>query len=230
MKHINGNKVCAIGFRVTGPVAGLHELIELAVLPMNNTSYDRSILPFNMRIRMERPHLNTKTMANKTLPLYLTAQDQQSVAQLFEYWYKKLGLHPNKRIIPLGYNLHILWPFLIDLFSYSPTGENFVEDFFDFSQARSLNQYSHYWNDLAWTNQEQYPFHKHDLTYLAFRLGILYEENRTTLGDAVLCAKVWAQIIHLMLPTGVDLPINYPRQIDYSSYDEVADDEADGDS
>ena len=219
MKHINHNKACTIAFKATGDIPGFHDLIEVALIPMHGLEPDRSIMPFNMRLQPQRQHTIGKSLTRAELINALEARPPWDVVELFERWYARLELRTRKRIIPVGYELHKLWGFLMDIFTWSPTGENFVEDFFDFSQARSLETITHYWNDAAWRVSEPYPFQKHMATYTAFRLGFAYEQRRTVLSTAQMYGEIWKRAATVKLPTGVPLTINYPKEIDYSVYD-----------
>lgn len=218
MKHINHNKLCTIAFKTTGPIPGFHDLIELAVIPMSGFGMDKNLMPFNMRMQPQRPQ-NAKLSKNQ-LAEYMMARPPWDVVSIFERWYARLDLRTRKRIIPIGFDLHTLWPFLMDIFMWSDTGENFAEDFFDFSQARSLETLSHTWNDAAWRLNEPYPFQKHNPTYVAYRLGHLYEQNRDALQTARLYGEIWKRYCKVKMPAGVPLEINYPSEIDYSVYSE----------
>lgn len=220
MKHINDNRLCTIAFRTTGPVPFLHDLVDLAVVPLAGLALDRSTLPFNMHIQPQRVHMIGESIPKKRLAEYLSARPPHEVEGLFERWYGRLGIPVRKRLIPIGYNLHQLYAFLVDLFSFSPEGENFVDDFFDFSQARSLETITHSWNDLAWSNKEPYPFQKHQATYAAFRLGYLYDQHRPPLAEALMYREIWERVVNTPLRMGIPLRINYPKEIDYDQYNQ----------
>ncbi len=221
MKHLNSNKLCSVNFRTTGPIPRYHDLIEIAVIPIEGLKPDKSILPFNMLIQPQHPDTAGRSISKKDFPQYMGARPPFEVMGLFEKWYKKLNLRSMKRIIPVGYKLYELRPFLIEAMGWSETGENYIDEFFDFNQARNMETLTHYWNDLAWRNKEPYPFHKHDRTYAAHRLGFVYDQYRTTLSDAFMTIETWGRITNLNLPIGVPLPLNYPRTIDYSVYTEL---------
>ena len=110
--------------------------------------------------------------------------------------------------------------------------QTFAEDFFDFRNARHMAAITNYWNDLAWRNDNPYPFAKpRHATYAAYRLGFVYPENRDTLSDAFMIAETWARSVNIILPPNQQLAINYPKPVDYSVYfdpehtDEPEDDE-----
>jgi len=226
MKHINDNVLCAMSFRATGTIPFHNDMVELAILPLNNISLNRQIYPFHMRIKPIRTCVTNKRLSKAQFEEYKSAPHPNNVASLFEEWYKKLNLSWNKRIIPVGYDLFTLHGFLRDLFCFNDEGEDFITEWFDFSQARNLETITHYWNDLAWVNEEHYPFNKHQHTYCAWRLGHLYEKKASVLQKAIIYAEIYNRLCNTNFRGELPLKINYPSEIDYEKYQRDAEEQA----
>ena len=56
MKHWNGHQLCAIDTETTGLEAGYHEIVEIAIIPLDSEIKPRTdVLPFNIFIKPDFP-------------------------------------------------------------------------------------------------------------------------------------------------------------------------------
>jgi hypothetical protein len=216
MKHLNDNIVCAIDIMTSGNLPGFHDLVEISVVPTRGLEIDKSIMPFNMHIIPKRPENLTKLKGAVLKQYENHAVDPYTAMSMFEYWYEKLNLRHNKRIIPLSWAWQTKAPFLIDWCCSSDEGEPYFYDHFDKIIFRDLLVVANYWNDFAYCKSEHFPFTKQRLHFVAQKLGVPWTRPSTTLTRCFTIIETYKKFMQLKLPAGIDLPFNFPAQIDYS--------------
>jgi hypothetical protein len=137
---------------------------------------------------------------------------------LFEKWYMKLGLRDRKRIQPLAYDWARQRMFLQDWFGYSEDDSSFFYDFFDPFRYRDLASTALYFNDLAWCNNEPYPIQKQNLAYICNRLNVVHRTPKNCMNRCFAILDCWRKLAQMKLPTGFELDLRLPVEIDYSAY------------
>ncbi len=228
MKHLNSHQLCVVALRTTGKDFVIHEMRELCVIPVSpNLTPEKEYLPFNVVFRPRNKENYTPRVCSKED--YLFAQknglDSDILMTGFEEWYDRLRLLPKKRIIPITYNWHNQYPFLMNWFGWSDNKYPDLHDFVHPSIYRDILPVAQYWADLAYFNQEHVPFPKMGLHSLAFRLGVKRPMTNSLLSYCLYLLDVYKQLTGLRLPTGVDLPLRYPIEIDYFPEKEDGDDD-----
>lgn len=195
MIHLNGNLLCAIDTETTGLTAGYHDLIEIAIIPLNSELEPvPDIIPFNLMLKPKRPENADPEAVNKqgrTLAdIILRGMEPWRAVDLFDEWFQRLGLAPGKKISPLAHN----WPFdrsFIQDWLDKATFEQFIDGRFRDSMAAGL-----FLNDLADLHQEPYPFHKLTLGSLAAKFSLPFEKAHTALEDALMCAQIYKRMLY----------------------------------
>jgi DNA polymerase III epsilon subunit-like protein len=110
-------------------------------------------------------------------------------ADLFDEWFKKLGLGYEKRLVPLAHN----WPFdrgfIIDWL-----GKETVDQYID-SRARDTMVIANFCNDLADFRSEGFPYAKTDLSYMCTTLKIEHPKAHDALQDALATSKLYKELL-----------------------------------
>lgn len=194
MKHLNGHLLCAIDTETTGSDPRKHEIIQVAVIPLDGLLQpDAARLPFLLDMAPNYPEradpqamdCNRRQLAE----LILKGADQDRAADLFVEWVERQKLGFNKRIMPLGAN----WPFDREMIK-EWLGPKTYEMCFD-AQYRDVQTTATFLNDLASIRGLPYPFPKINLSYLCNQLRV----ERTIAHDATDDARVTAEVYKLML-------------------------------
>lgn len=192
--HTNGNLLCAIDCETTGDKAGYHDLIQVCVLPLD---YDlkpmKTILPFYTDIRPRRPENCSPELIKRNRERICDAMarglDPDRGADLFDEWFEKLRLAPDKKIMPLAHN----WPFdrgfILDWLGF----ENFnyrIHGHYRDSMAAAL-----FMNDRNDAQGEQVQFARIGLSNVGSRLNIVNDNPHDALADCLACAEIYRQLI-----------------------------------
>lgn len=192
MKHLNGNKLCAVTLRTTGPYPRHHDLVQLTVIVINqHYEIDTRYMPFNISIspdrlenidyseikeyKIEDNNLDYRqfSMPRSDLMNYISKGRESSyAADLFVQWFENLKLPFRKKIVPLAYD----WAF----------AEQFIEDWlgrktldlcFD-QRHRDLRSISLFLNDRAdYRCDISYPFAKNNFRYICSQLKVEVIKN-----------------------------------------------------
>jgi len=201
-RHWNGNQVCSIDLETSGLDPLIHEILQLAILPLDQ-SYKprRDVPPLYINILPESPdcvdykHISRK----KYLATVAHGFHVESAKEVFYQWYKKLRLPVSKygrpkRIIPLGHN-------------FNAHDRNFLlkwlgreeYDLFFSPLARDTMTASLFVNDRDDMHNEDVHIVNLTLTATARRLNI------DTFGahDALIDAKITAEVYHRLTKMGV---------------------------
>jgi len=199
LENLNGNVLCAIDTETTGLKAGFHDVIEVAIVPLDtNLDIMQEVPPFHMILQPKRPERITaeamKVNGFSLDQLMIEGMDPWRAADLFDSWFQRLKLAPGKKISPLGKN----WPF----------DKGFIEDWVG---PETFNQCFHYhyrdvgpvalfMNDRAeFQTPGKFPFPKTSLQYVATTLGIETDRAHRALEDAVVTAKVYKKMMTMKL-------------------------------
>jgi DNA polymerase III epsilon subunit-like protein len=189
--------MCAIDIETTGLNPTHHEIIQLALIPLDNNLEPRTdVSVFDVKIRpnyidrVEYKALQVNKMQfNDILEIGVS---QEKSFELFEYWFQKLKLGENKRIVPLGHNItQFDMPFIRHW-----AGEHAYTHYF-LGQARDTMLTAAYLNDVSDFAAEQTPFNKLTLRDIANKLDIEVHDASThdALYDAMLAMKVYKKLL-----------------------------------
>ena len=203
MVHLNGNLLCAVDVETTGIKAGTHDLVQVAVLPLDsNIKPIKSIMPFYMNLTPTRLD-NIDYKACKVNKLTLSQMINQSMdkwkaADLFEEWFERLNLpvaaSHHKKLMPLWSNGSFDKSFLKEWL-----GDEGYDYFFHFherdTQALALSI-----NDRFYQMSEKLPFPKVGLNAIAAQFNIVNENAHDALSDCITTAEVYRQMLLMYQP------------------------------
>ena len=194
MRHLNGHILCAIDTETTGLDPVVHEMIEIAIVPLGPDLKPRKdIFPFNFKIRPENVNVIDKEAlsVNKiTLEdLYTNGIDPIKASDLFETWFDNLKLPFGKKIVPLGHN----WSFDAK-FIEKWLGLTAFNCFFDY-HYRDSSAIALFLNDWAEFHNERHPFPKVKLSYLCSQLKVENQRAHRALDDAIATAECYRRLV-----------------------------------
>ena len=109
MRSLHGHILTAIDFETTGTVAGWHEIIQIAVVPLNS-QFQSATRPFYHLVRPQYPERHDPAaiaingISAKNLESAPTAE---TLSYMLDDWAEKLITHVGQKFVPLVHN----WPF-----------------------------------------------------------------------------------------------------------------------
>lgn len=197
MQHLNANVLCGIKTELTGSDPEMHEIIEIAIVPVNHMLEIHTDYPsFNMRMRPQITNPSDdfkecRLSRSQIADACLHAFDRNKVADLLLDWFASMNLPPKKRVIPLTWNYPRERQILINWLGYEVYREVFSED------HRDLMVAAHFLNDKQCVKAEPVIFAKQNLTWLAKICNIAQIESGTAVSDAVLAAATYKRMLQL---------------------------------
>lgn len=194
MTHLAGNLLAAIDFETTGRRPGYHEVIQIAILPLDHNLQPHPDVPtFYLTIRPDHPE---RCQAQATAVheididlLMLHAPSQDRAVDLLCEWFNKLDLPPNRVVIPLAHN----WAFECS-FLKGWLGVELADQIFH-SHARDSMLLAASLNDRAFFIGENIPFPKIGLPILCKQLGIPYDNAHDALADCQAAAELYRTLL-----------------------------------
>ena len=111
----NNNTLAALDIETTGAWAGYHEIIQLAIVPLDEDLNQMDVSPFYMNIKPDHPE-RTQKDATRAHGISLDALSgcpgKDQVANTLEEWFVNLNLPMDKRLIFLTQNGFFDIPFM----------------------------------------------------------------------------------------------------------------------
>ncbi|KPK54277.1 MAG: hypothetical protein AMS22_06130 [Thiotrichales bacterium SG8_50] len=191
---MNGHMLVSVDVETTGRLAGWHEIIQIAVVPLTSDIEpvpDRN--PFYMNIAPQYPerHENlAQTVHGLDLEeLRTTCPDAWKVADLFDEWVQSFDLPFNKRLIPLAHN----WGFERGFLQHWLGLDSF--DALFMSLARDTMLFALSINDAAAYHGLDIPFPYVGLKAVAKKYGIVNPNPHDALSDALTGAKLYKAML-----------------------------------
>lgn len=194
MTHLVGNLLTAIDFETTGRRPGYHEIVQIAILPLDHNLQPHTDVPtFYLNIRPDHPERSESgAFAVHGLDLdllMLHAPSQERAIDLLCEWFNNLDLPPNRVLVPLAHN----WPFE-SAFLKGWLGVELVDQMFH-SHGRDSMGLAATLNDKAFFLGEKIPFSKLGLVALCKQLGISYEKAHDALADCQATAELYQRLL-----------------------------------
>jgi DNA polymerase III epsilon subunit-like protein len=191
--NYNGNLLAAIDIETTGLVAGFHEVIQIAIVPLNSSFEPLEDVPaFYETIAPEHPErqswgaLSSHCIDLKTLMLH--SPPKEEVVERLEDYFANLPLHVGKNIIPLAHNHAFERSFMLDLLGYAE-----YDRIFNGLIRDTMNIVS-YINDRSNVQGRPYPFVSASLVNLAELFGIKNPNPHDAYNDAMVCARLYKEL------------------------------------
>lgn len=194
MQNLNSNLLCAIDTETTGFTPGYHDMVQIAVIPLDcDLEVDKSFTPFLLDIIPRRPENadNEAMRINriKFCEISASGAEYYKAAELFDEWFDRLKLYHEKRIMPLGCN----WPFDRSFIMEWLGGKGYDRCFSPV--FRDIQSVATAQNDRAgWLGQD-FPYPKVNLQYLATQCGIERSKAHDATEDALVTAQVYKRLI-----------------------------------
>lgn len=196
--HLNGNVLAALDYETTGRRAGYHEIIQIAIVPLNSDLRPLDgVRPFYTTAKPEYPERQERgagfVHGLDINELVLHAPELSRVKDLMFEWFEKLELPFSKVLVPLAHNI----PFEYG-FTKAWLGPDDTDKLFH-SHGRDSMQYALGMNDKAAFAGEPAPFNRVGLKSLCKKLGITNPKPHDALCDALAEAEVYRALLHMDL-------------------------------
>lgn len=191
-RHMQGNLLCAVDVETTGFTPGFHDVIQVAVLPLDADMRPiTTITPVNWKLQQKHGNVDPKAFGVhgfNEADIRLNGIEPYQAADIFVEWFYKLGLGIDRRLIPLGHNYSFDRLFMIDWLGQETYDLCFHYHFRDSMIAME------YLNDRAGIQRNEYPFSKMSLTHLCSELGVVNERAHDALSDCVATAECYRRL------------------------------------
>jgi len=202
LAHLNKNLLCAINIKTTGLSFELHEIYELAIIPINakfERDQDRKWL--DLKIRPERVNKIDWTGAEKMANAHRvkdaidTGLDRETAQEILRIWVERQGLG-KKGIAPVAHHFSF-----ISRFMRMWLGDLLYESYFNDMELRDTMVVAKHMNDMSdFRAEPEFPYAKTNLVYLANLLKIdhNYGKQRTALADAATVVDVYRKQMYAL--------------------------------
>lgn len=200
LTNLNGELLCAIDSETTGLDAGFHDIIELAIVPLDAQFRQikevdgQPLFPFDVMIKMKRPQNVTKEAMtiNKIdlADLEINGLEPYRAAELFDRWFENLQLVAGKKLVPLAKNWAFDAGFIKDLLGPETFKARFSH------RARELTAALYFFNDRAEFQGGKAPFTRIDLGSVCSVLGIEFTRAHRAVDDALATAECYRRLMH----------------------------------
>lgn len=197
LMNLNGNVLCSIDFETTGLVAGYHDAIEVAIVPVDcDLQPSKKVPPFVYLLRPKDRHPDSWTEEAARVhkisreKLIIEGVEPFKAADAFVDWVQRLGLGPNKKIAPLAYN----WPFdrgFLHDWLCPQTFEMWI-----WHRYRDAMPLVLALNDKAEMDMRDCPFPQTGLQDVRARLQLPQNTAHRALGDALTHIDVYRELMH----------------------------------
>jgi DNA polymerase III epsilon subunit-like protein len=192
--NLNGNMMVAVDVETTGRVAGYHEIIQIAVVPLTSEIEPvPDINPFYMNIAPAHPerceHGAQMVHGLDIDELVSNSPDAWKIADLFDEWFQNLDLPFQRSLMPLAHN----WAFERGFLMHWLGIESFNQFFHPHPRDTMLFALSI--NDAASYHGLKTPFPYVSLGAVCKKYGIKVENAHDALSDALAEAKLYKAML-----------------------------------
>jgi DNA polymerase III epsilon subunit-like protein len=195
--NMNGNILCAVDVETTGVLAGYHEIVQIACVPLNQHFEPHPDLRFYYMpgLMPDYPDRISEEATRKhgiTLDSLQGCPTQERGVELFEEWWHKLNLPFGKRLVPLAHNWGFERAFLIHMLGMDGFNAYWhVHPRDTMALAATVN-------DLYVWHGRKHPFHLLSLTALCKRFDIQLDNAHNALADCLATARLYAELMRFL--------------------------------
>jgi DNA polymerase III epsilon subunit-like protein len=192
--NLNGELMVAVDTETTGLIPGYHEIIQIAVVPLNSEfEPHEGLRHFYMNIAPDHPDRQSGAVDVHGIDTaeLATCVSQEEAADMFDQWYTELELPFRKRLVPLAHNWAFERSFLLHWLG--------LQTFSDLwsGHPRDTMIFATILNDLAAWHGKDCPFPKVSLLSMCDRMGIELLGAHNALADCLATAKLYREMIRL---------------------------------
>lgn len=196
LASMNGNVLCAIDVETTGTLAGYHEIVQIACVPLDQHFEPHPKLRFHYLNMLPDYPLRMSPEAERKHGISIESLEgcptQSRGVEIFEEWWKGLDLPFGKKLVPLAQNWGFERGFLINFL-----GMDGFNDFWQF-HPRDTMVLAAMVNDLyAWHGRKS-PFTRVGLGPLCNRFDIKLDNAHDALADCLATAKLYAEMMRFL--------------------------------
>jgi len=196
LQSLNGHLLCAVDVETTGVLAGYHEIIQIAAVPLDqHFEPHKEHRPFYMNVcpdhfdRISQEATKKHGISTESLR---ECPSQDQAVEMFAEWFRKLDLPFGKRLVPLAHN----WGFERGFLTYW-YGVDGMYNFWQ-SHPRDTMALAGMVNDLyAWHGRNP-PFKYLSLTSMCSMFDIELDNAHDALADCLATAKLYAAFMRFM--------------------------------
>ena len=209
MKHHNDNLLCVLDVETSGLVAGYHEILQIAAVPLGDDYRWNRHLPFFNHImrpdfveRVDPDAIKTLRRTDTSLDYAKVVIskadiarfcnegiDQSKCADMFIAWFEKLRLKPKKRLIPIGHNIQ----FDMEMIKHW-LGQDTYDYIFD-PRWRDTMSVSLFWNDVDAFRGDRCTFKDAKLGSLCTSLKVENMQAHNAFDDAIATAECYGRMV-----------------------------------
>ena len=209
MKHHNDNMLCAIDIETSGLIAGHHEILQIAAIPLGDdyewnkhlNFFDKYIRP-NFPERIDSEAIKALKREDTSLDYEKAIISKEKIARIcnegvsqdrsidmFLDWFERLHLKPKKRLIPVGHNLHFDMAMIRHWL-----GEASFNLIFD-PRWRDTMIVALFWNDVDGFHGDRCKFKDAKLSTLCNVLGVENNMAHNAFDDAMATARCYGRMV-----------------------------------
>lgn len=196
LMSMNGNLLCAVDVETTGVLAGWHEIVQIACVPLNQHFEPHPEMKFfYLNMRPDYPDRISKEAVQKhgiSEEFLANCVSQARGIDLFEDWYRKLNMPFGKRLVPLAHNWGFERAFLIHWLGLDGFNDKWQ------SHPRDTMLLAASVNDIYVWHGRKHPFHTLSLTSLCNRFDIQLDNAHDALADSLATAKLYASMMRFL--------------------------------
>lgn len=194
MLTMNHNLLCALDTETTGLEDGYHDLVQVAIVPLDCNLDPMDVSPFYMDIRPNHPErADPEAMAVNGLSMdhLMGCPFDYQVAECLDEWFRGLNLPMYKKMIYLTQNAPFDIPYMKKWL-----GIQGFEKYFHRRGRDTMFLALGKNDEAAWKNQP-IPFKYVGLKHLCETLGVPLDNHHDALADCLATARVYRELLRM---------------------------------
>jgi DNA polymerase III epsilon subunit-like protein len=193
LPNLNGNPLAVVDVETTGRVGGIHEIIQIAIVPLTIDLEIADVKPFYHNIRPNYPEKADERAGMvhglNIDDLMVNAPTQDRVLDYLLEWFSELPLGHGRRLTPVAHN----WAFERSFLTHW-MGPDLMNSIFH-PHPRDTMIHALFLNDRASMMGKTPPFPRVGLTDMCRNVGIKLDHAHDALADCVATAELYAALM-----------------------------------